>query len=627
MDLRALNQPLAGLLRFTYSMFRPPRPQTVSEWADENRILVSDSSSEPGPWRTDRAPYQREIMDSFTQPGIYEIVIMASAQVGKSEIELNMMGRAMDNDPGPMLYVQPTDKVAEDYSKRRIAPMIAACPTLRDKVYKAKGRDAANTITMKTFPGGSLAIIGANSPSDLASKPVRYIFLDEIDRFPPSAGTEGDPIELAERRTETYRHNRKIVKTSTPTIKGVSKIEKAYMKGTQEEWHTECPHCHQFSFIRFDDIKFDKEKFKDENGEINYIVRNARWQCPICKREAPEYQVKRFPAKWVVKNERALENGVRSFRLNAFMSPWSDWNEIALAFLQAKDDPEKLKVFHNTMLGESWEMRDRSGAPEKLYARREHYNAEVPSGVLVLTMGMDTQDNRLEYEVVGWDRHEQSWGIARGVIPGRADSPGVWEEVDALLDREWKMQNGMAMRILATFIDSGGHFTQDIYRECARRSNRRIWPVKGEGGEGKLYVRQMKSGTGYKGAYGFMIGVDAGKEAILYATGIEQPGPKYMHFPIDYRCGYDLEYFRGLLSEKQVIHRRGGQNVIVWEKTYERNEPLDMRDYALAAYRYFNWNFDKIEAALSGKTENTPVTKAQAERRKPRRVISSGIRI
>lgn len=627
MDLRALNQPLAGLLRFTYSMFRPPRPQTVSEWADENRILVSDSSSEPGPWRTDRAPYQREIMDAFTQPGIYEIVIMASAQVGKSEIELNMMGRAMDNDPGPMLYVQPTDKVAEDYSKRRIAPMIAACPTLRDKVYKAKGRDAANTITMKTFPGGSLAIIGANSPSDLASKPVRYIFLDEIDRFPPSAGTEGDPIELAERRTETYRHNRKIVKTSTPTIKGVSKIEKAYMKGTQEEWHTECPHCHQFSFIRFDDIKFDKEKFKDENGEINYIVRNARWQCPICKREAPEYQVKRFPAKWVVKNERALENGVRSFRLNAFMSPWSDWNEIALAFLQAKDDPEKLKVFHNTMLGESWEMRDRSGAPEKLYARREHYNAEVPSGVLVLTMGMDTQDNRLEYEVVGWDRHEQSWGIARGVIPGRADSPGVWEEVDALLDREWKMQNGMAMRILATFIDSGGHFTQDIYRECARRSNRRIWPVKGEGGEGKLYVRQMKSGTGYKGAYGFMIGVDAGKEAILYATGIEQPGPKYMHFPIDYRCGYDLEYFRGLLSEKQVIHRRGGQNVIVWEKTYERNEPLDMRDYALAAYRYFNWNFDKIEAALSGKTENTPVTKAQAERRKTRRVISSGIRI
>ena len=417
---------LSELVRRTYEMFRPPRSQTVSEWADENRVLVSESSSEPGPWRTDRAPYQREIMDAFTQPGIHEIAIMASAQVGKSEIELNMMGRAIDIDPGPILYVQPTDSVAEDYSKRRIAPMINACPTLRDKVNKAKSRDSSNTITMKTFPGGSLSIIGANSPSDLASKPVRYIFLDEIDRFPPSAGTEGDPIELAERRTETYRHNRKIVKTSTPTIKGKSKIEKAYMNGTQEEWHTQCPHCQNYSCIRFDDVRFDKEAFRDENGETGYIVSGARWRCPICKRETPEHEVKRCPAKWVVKNPKAISNGIRSFRLNAFMSPWSDWKAIALAFLKAKDDPELLKVFHNTMLGESWEMRDRSGVPEALHARREHYNAEIPTGVLVLTMGIDTQDNRLEYEVVGWDRNEESWGISRGVIPGRADSPGVW---------------------------------------------------------------------------------------------------------------------------------------------------------------------------------------------------------
>ena len=181
-------------------------------------------------------------MDAFTQPGIWQIVIMASAQVGKSEIELNMMGRAIDLDPGPMLYIQPTDGVAQDYSKRRIQPMINACPRLREKVYKEKSRDSSNTITMKTFPGGSLAIIGANSPADLASKPVRYIFMDETDRFPASAGTEGDPQELAERRTETFRHNRKIVKTSTPTIKGRSKIETDYMNGTQEEWHTECPH-------------------------------------------------------------------------------------------------------------------------------------------------------------------------------------------------------------------------------------------------------------------------------------------------------------------------------------------------------------------------------------------------
>lgn len=618
---------LTELLAKTYAMFRPPANDTVSQWADRNRVLVSDSSSEPGPWRTDRAPYQREIMDAFTQPGIYEIVIMASAQVGKSEIELNMMGRAIDIDPGPILYVQPTDKVAEDYSKRRIAPMIAACPTLRDKVYRAKGRDSNNTITMKTFPGGSLAIIGANSPSDLASKPVRYIFLDEIDRFPPSAGTEGDPIELAERRTETYRHNRKIVKCSTPTIKGASKIERAYMHGTQEEWRTECPYCREYSFIRFDDVKFDKEAFQDEDGQTQYSVKNTRWMCPVCKRETAELEVKRLPAKWVVRNAKALQNGIRSFRLNAFMSPWSDWTDIALSFLWAKDDPELLKVFHNTMLGESWELRDRSGAPEKLMERKEHYNAEVPTGVLVLTMGIDTQDNRLEYEVVGWDREEQSWGISRGVIPGRADSEGVWKEVDELLEREWKMPNGMGMRVLATFIDSGGHFTEEVYRQCAKRGNRRIWPIKGESGEGKPYVRQMKNANLPKGAVGFMIAVDAGKEAILFSTGVEEPGPRYMHYPKDPLCGYDLEYFRGLLSEKQVIHRKRGQNVIEWEKTYERNEPLDCRNYARAAYKYFHWNFDKLEKTLRGEQEEKTVTRQDAERKKQKRIVSRGIQV
>ena len=616
---------LSELLRKTYEMFRPPANQTVSEWADENRVLVSESSSEPGRWNTDRAPYQREIMDAFTQPGISEIVVMASAQVGKSEIELNMMGRAIDIDPGPILYVQPTDKVAEDYSKRRIAPMISACPSLRVKVYKAKGRDSNNTLTMKTFPGGSLSIIGANSPSDLASKPVRYIFLDEIDRFPNSAGTEGDPIELAERRTETYRHNRKIVKTSTPTIKGRSKIERAYMNGTREEWHTECPHCHTYSYIFFDDIKFDKEKFTTEDGETQYVVHNARWQCPICKREIPEHEAKRLPAKWVTKNEKALANGIRSFKLSAFMSPWSDWKDIALSFLKAKDDPELLKVFHNTMLGESWEMRERSGVPEKLFDRREHYNAEVPTGVLVLTMGIDTQDNRLEYEVVGWDRNEQSWGINRGIIPGRPDSAGVWNEVDNLLDREWKMANGMTMRILASFIDSGGHFTQEIYQQCAKRASRRLWAIKGEGGENKPYVRMMKNGIGIKNAMGFIIGVDCGKEAILYSSGVETEGARYMHFPIDYTCGYDQEFFRGLISERPVIHRRSGQSVIVWEKTHERNEPLDCRNYARACYKYFNWNFTKLENALNGIVEeNKP--KATVKKN-PRRVINRGIEI
>lgn len=615
---------ISELERYTYSMLKPPAKQTVSEWADKNRVLVSESSAEPGRWRTDRAPYQREIMDSFTQPGIWQIVIMASAQVGKSEIELNMMGCAIDNDPGPMLYIQPTDNVADDYSKRRIQPMIDACPRLRRKVYKQRSRDTTNTITMKTFPGGSLAIIGANSPADLSSKPVRYIFMDETDRFPPSAGTEGDPQELAERRTETFRHNRKIVKTSTPTIKGHSKIETDYMNGTQEEWRTECPHCHTFSFIKFENIKFEKETVKNEQGEEDYKVLSVGWECPVCKRVIPEHEAKRLPAKWVSNNPGALDNGIRSFRLNAFMSPWSSWKDIVWKFLKAKKDPDKLKVFHNTVLGETWEVHIKNGLEYELYKRREYYDAEVPTGVLVLTMGVDTQDNRLEYEVVGWDREGQSWGISRGIIPGRADAPGVWEEIDQLLDREWQLKNGMQMKILATFVDSGGHFTQDVYRECARRQTKRVWAIKGEPGEGKEYCHPMKrSGDTVK----FMIGVDDGKGGIMYEAGVKEPGPSYMHFPIDYRAGYDREYFKGLISERMIIKRRNGQSVVTWEKFYERNEPLDCRNYARAAYRYFHWPFNRIERALKGEEEEKIITQEADKKRKQRYVISQGIRI
>lgn len=615
------------LLKATYELFRPPRRRTVSQWADENRILVSDSSSEAGRWRTDRAPYQREIMDAFTDPKIYEIDVMASAQVGKSEIQLNMIGEAVDEDPGPMMYVQPTKEMAEDYSKRRIAPMISACPTLREKFYAAKGKDSNNTISMKLFPGGSLAIIGANSPTDLASKPIRYLLCDEIDRFPDSAGTEGDPIALAERRTETFRHNRKIVKCSTPTIKGKSKIEKAFMKGTQEEWRTECPHCRSFSFIRFDDIRFDREEFRDEDGKKDWIVTNARWRCPVCQREIPEAEAKRLPAKWFARNPKALANGIRSFRLSAFMSPWSDWRDIAISFLHAKDDPQLLQVFHNTMLGESWELRESNSEPQQLYGRREHYNAQVPTGVLVMTMGVDTQDNRLEYEIVGWDRDEQSWGIQRGIIPGRPDAPGVWEEIDNLLEQEWEMANGMTLRISATFVDSGGHFTSDVYRQCARREMRRVFAIKGEPGEGKAYVRLMKKEKDAPKGTRFMIAVDSGKEAILYGAGVEEPGARFMHFPVGDDRGYDLEFFRGLLSEKQMLVRRRGQNVITWEKVHERNEPLDCRNYARAAYKFFHWDFTKVEKILRGEDTEPTVTRNEAARKRTKRVISKGIQV
>lgn len=607
-------------------MFRPPKERTVSEWADENRILPAATSAEPGRWRTSRAPYQREIMDSFGQPEIHRIIVEASSQVGKSEIELNMIGAAIEDAPGPMLYVQPSDETAEDYSKRRIAPMLEACPTLKERVAKVKGRDTNNTILIKQFVGGSLTIVSAGSPSALASKPVRYLFLDEVDRFPASAGTEGDPTELAVRRTETFRHNRKIVMTSSPTNKK-GKIHVEYLKGTQEEWHTECPNCRRYSFIRLENVLFDHEEIKDEDGNRDYVVKNARWQCPICKAETGEHEAKRLPAKWVRHNEKALENGIRSFKLNAFMSPWGDWNDICRQFLISKDDVELLKVFTNTMLGECFEPHTANSEPEKLFARREHYNAEIPSGVLVLTCGIDTQDNRLEYEVVGWDRDEQSWGIEYGVIPGRPDSEGVLETLDELLNHEWRTATNAKLRIMASFWDSGGHFTDEVYAACAQRQSMHLFAVKGEAGQGKPLVRLMKQSKDGSGAAKFIIGVDAGKEAIMYNVTIEKDGPKKMHFPADERTGYGKEYFRGLLSERLEPHRKGGQVVMQWNKIYTRNEPLDCRDYARAAYRYFHWNYDRYEAQINGTWEETVTTRAKEERKRNRHIVSSGIKV
>lgn len=612
------------VVRDAYRALTPPSRRTVSQWADQCRVLTSETSSEVGRWRTDRAPFQREIMDAFTQPGIWQIVVMASSQVGKTEIELNMLGRVIEEEPASVLFVQPSLALAEDFSKRRVSGMIAACPTLRERVYEAKTRDSNNTILMKNFPGGNVTFAGANSPRELAGRPIRYLFMDEIDGFPKSSGTEGDPIKLAERRTETFRYNRKVVLTSTPTIKN-GPIEKRYKRGTQEEWHVCCPHCGQYSFIRFEDIRFEQEEY-DAGGEKAKRAVNLRWECAICRRQTKEHATKRQPGKWVKRNPEAEREGIRSFRLSAFMSPWSDWADIAQNFLDAKDDPEALRVFYNTMLGQSWEVRDHSGLPEKLHARREYYEAEVPDGPLLLTMGVDTQDNRLEYEIVGWSRDEESWGISRGVIPGRPDEEGVWRELDALLEREWMRRDGRGLRVLATFVDSGGHYTEAVYKACDARRSRRVWAVKGELGEGKQFVRMMKSAARTQQSVRFLIAVDTAKEAVLYETGIETIGPRYMHFPMEPRRGYNLDFFYGLISEKMVVHTRSGRNYIVWEKVYERNEPLDCRGYALAAYRYFNWDFTRLERELQGEAGEKPVKMAAAPK-KSRYMISSGIQV
>lgn len=576
---------------------KPPPIQTVTEWADNNRYLSSENSASAGRWRTNLTPYLAEIMDAFTSSKVRKIVVWASSQLGKTEMLNNILGYIIDNDPGSVIFIQPTVDTAEDYSKRRIAPMIRDCQRLRNKVADAKGRDTKNTTLKKVFPGGMLTMNGSNAPSGLASIPARYALGDEIDRWAKSAGTEGDPLGLLETRTIRF-YNAKIVLTSTPTIKGDSKIEDEYYKGTREEYQVQCPECKEYSFITFSQIRYDHTE-KTINRKKHYTISNPRWYCPKCGCEQSESVMKKQPAKFVAQNPDAINNKVRSFKINSFISSMISWSDICLRFHESLKDVQKLKVVYNTLFGELWEERTDIEGEDTIMTRRENYNAELPDGILVLTCGVDTQDNRLEYEVVGHGHFGETWGIKKGIIKGRPDNTEVWESLDSVISKEYKYADGKAIHISLTFIDSGGHFTQEVYEACRSRQNRRLFAIKGKGGNdvpyvkppSKVPIRDNKNIT----CWLYTIGVNAGKSIIMENLKVQEAGPKYCHFPIDPECGYDEAYFNGLLSERYTINHK-------WEKLpgHNRNEALDCRNYALAALRILNVNMDAVERRLKG---------------------------
>ena len=615
------------LLGRVLKALKPPENLTVSEWADRYRVLSTENSAEAGKWRTSRTPYLRDIMDAFTDDGVHRIALVSGAQIGKTEMLLNMLGYAICEDPASIMFVQPTLETAEDFSKRRISAMFRDTPAIKERVATGKARAGDNTIYKKTFLGGMLTITGSNSPSSLASIPARYVFGDERDRWAISAGAEGDPFDLLVARTTTF-FNRKIVETSTPTIKDASAIEKSFKLGTQERWCSQCPHCGTFHNIIWRDIKFDYEEVK-AGDEITHLVKRVEWQCPTCTERFTEIEMRNQPQKWIAENPEALKNGIRSFWLNAFSSPWVRWEYIVLRWLQAKDDPEKLKVVFNTLLGELWEIRANTEGISELLSRREEYEAEVPDGVIVLTCGVDTQDDRLEYEVVGHGYYGETWGIEKGIILGRPDDPAVWQRFDELITREFKFKSGASIRIAITFIDSGGHFTQEIYKQCLIRQPLRVFAIKGKGGQDVPYVTQPStvaiSGTKRKAKL-FVLGVDAGKEQIAWSLNIKTTGARYMHFPKDEARGYDSNYFTQLTSEHLVPTRKNGRAALKWDlkEGYTRNEALDCRNYALAAFRALNPDLDAIMRRRKKTNEPRKNIAAVPARPKPQRETFTG---
>lgn len=590
-----------------FSCLKPPPDLRLSEWADRYRRLSSEASAEPGRWKTSKAPYQKEIMDAITDITIKKVVVMSAAQVGKTDaMILNPIGFYIHYEPSPIMVLQPTIQMAEAFSKDRLSPMIRDTPVLTERV-NDKARNSGNTILQKIFPGGHVTMVGANSPSSLASRPIRILLADEIDRYPATAGSEGDPLFLAGKRLTTF-WNRKEVDVSTPTIKGLSRIEVEYQNSSRGEWNVPCPCCGEMQPLKWANVVFDRENL----SEIRYV-------CEKCGTVSTEVEWKEHFREGCFIHEDP-ENQIKGFHLNTLASTLATWREVVEKFLVANEEMKKgnielMKVWINTELGETWEEDGEQVEEEDLLKRRERYYCEVPDEVLYLTAGVDTQDDRFEVEVVGWGPEYENWGIKYAVLYGDNSDldKQVWKDLDTFLAQTFTKADGTKLKIVCVCIDSGGHRSNQVYKFCKARFNRKVFAIKGSNDSTAAYI-QKPTKNNREQAYLFTLGVDTGKSLLLQRLKVEEEGPGFCHFPKDEEGkpysprGYDETYFKGLTAEKQVLTYRKGRPVFEWRLRdlgqHKRNEALDCRNYATAAIEICGLPLKKTDTAAQVKTKN-----------------------
>jgi len=581
----------------------PPAPRlTVSEWADAYRVLSREASAEPGPWRTDRAPYQRGIMDALSDAMVERVVFKKPSQVGATEILNNIVGYFIDQDPAPILVIQPNvEPMGKAWSLDRLAPMVRDTPRLQGKVSDPRSRDSSNTILHKVFPGGHITVAGANSAAGLASRPIRVLLCDEIDRYPASAGTEGDPVELGHQRTRTF-WNRKEYLASTPTLKGFSPISAAYLESDQRVYEVPCPSCATFQVLIWKNLRWDE-------GDPD----SAAYYCESCGVRIEESQKGPLLAggRWTRRNPGSR---IAGFWINALYSPWARWAELVREFLAALKDISKFQVFVNTVWAEEWEERGGGLEPGALEARAESYAAPVPAGVGLLTAGVDVQDDRLELVVRGWGVSEESWLIAHEVILGEpggkpvAGKDDVWKQLDTFLAQKWRHESGKPIGLNTVCIDSGAH-TEMVYRFCKPRFGRRIFAVKGSSQPGRPLIGKRPMTNNRYAVRLFILGVDTAKDAIYQRLRIVTPGPAYYHFP----TWTSDDYYKQITAEKVMRKQINGR----WVRRYElprgaRNEALDCEVYALAALLLASVSRDRIRP-LGAPAEPPPAPAPPAE--------------
>ena len=451
---------------------RPDPLLTVSEWADAHRYLSPRDSAEPGRYRTDRTPYMRAIMDALSPSHpARRVVFMKSAQVGATTSGSNWIGYVIHHAPGPMLAVQPTVELAKRFSRQRIEPLIAESPALRERVKPSRARDAGNTVLSKEFPAGLLIITGANSAVGLRSMPARYLFLDEVDAYPPSADEEGDPVALAEARTRTFSWRSKAFLASTPTIQGISRIEREYEASDQRRYFVPCPHCEHMQWLAFERLRWDKGK-----------PETTHYMCAACDGRIEEHHKTAMlqAGEWRATAEGA-DPGTIGFHLSALYSPvgWFSWADIARMWEAAQATDEAKRSFKNGVLGLTWVETGEAPDWQRLYERREAWQiGTVPSGGLFLTAGADVQKDRIEVDVWAWGRGLESWLIDHIVIDGGPERAESWNTLHRLLGQTWPHAHGAQLGLAKLAIDTG-YESPAVYAWARRAGHAQVAPIKG----------------------------------------------------------------------------------------------------------------------------------------------------
>ena len=582
----------AEILRTWGAGLTPDPDLTVSQWADRHRMLSGRASAEPGRYRTGRTPYMREIMDRLS-PGdpTQRVVFMKAAQVGATEAGNNWIGFAIHQAPGPMLAVQPTVELAKRNSRQRIDPLIDESPELRDRVKPARSRDAGNTMLSKEFAGGILIMTGANSAVGLRSTPARYIFLDEVDAYPASADEEGDPVTLAEARSLTFAHRRKVLLVSTPTIRGLSRIEREYEASDQRRFFVPCPYCGAMQWLKFDRLRWQKGR-----------PETAEYACEGCDTAIADHHKTAMleGGEWRA-TATAADPTTVGYHLSALYSPvgWLSWARIARGWEAAQGSDEAIKAFRNTILGETWVESGEAPDWQRLYDRREAWKpGTVPAGGLFLTAGADVQKDRIEVDVWAWGRGLESWLVDHVVIEGGPDRHDAWSELAALLDRSWLHERGAHLRIARLAIDTG-YEAPAVYAWSRNAGFAQVSPVKGVEGfnrsspvSGPTFVDATEGGKRLRrGARLWTVAVSIFKAETYRFLRLEQPTteeraagatfpPGTIHLP----TWVESEWLKQVVAEQLVtVRTKRGFARLEWQKLRERNEALDCRVYARAA--------------------------------------------